>query len=225
MDIEQARFNMIERQVRPWGVHDARVLALLSMLRREDFVPAAWRMQAFADMEIPLRDDAGALAAGQLMLSPRVEARMLQELDLDGHGKVLEIGTGSGFVAALLGHSAQRVISAELDAELAQRAQQNLHRAGVMNVHVRAGDGLNIALSEGPFDAIVLTGAVTQIPEVLIDQLKPGGRLFAFVGTAPVMRATLLRRDTGGASFTQPWEATVPMLRGALAPENLASRG
>ena len=215
---------MVERQIRPWGVHDAHVLALMGTLHREDFVPQHWRPFAFADMEIPLREDAAALAAGLLMLPPRVEARMLQELRLDGHGKVLEIGAGSGFMAALLGRSAQRVISAELDAELAHRAQENLRRAAVMNVQVRTGDGMHIALAEGPFDAILLSGAVTTVPDALIYQLKPGGRLFALVGAAPVMRATLLRRDAGGAIFTQPWDAEAPMLRGALAPENLAAR-
>lgn len=223
MDMERARLNMVEQQIRPWGVHDTRVLTLMGTLPREDFVPAVWRAQAFADMHIPLRDGAEALAAGLLMLPPRVEARMLQELRLDGHGKVLEIGAGSGFMAALLGRSAQRVISAELDAELAHHAQENLHRAGVMNVQVRTGDGMHIALSEGPFDAILLSGAVTQVPDALIYQLKPGGRLFALVGEAPIMRATLLLRDTGGATFTQPWDAEAPMLRGALAPENLVS--
>ena len=221
MDIEQARSNMVERHIRPWGVHDARVLALMGALRREDFVPAAWRQQAFADMAIPLREGAEALAAGQLMLPPRVQARVLQELRLDGHGKVLEIGAGSGFMAALLGRLSQRVIAAELDPELVCRAQENLYRACVMNVQVHTGDGMHLALAEGPFDAIVLSGAVTHVPDALIYQLTPGGRLFAFVGAAPVMRATLLLRDAGGAIFTQPWDATVPMLRGALAPENL----
>ena len=223
MDIEQARSNMVERQIRPWGVHDERVLTLMGTLPREDFVPAPWRQQAFADMEIPLREDAAALAAGLLMLPPRVEARMLQELRLYGHGKVLEIGAGSGFMAALLGRSAQRVISAELDAELAHRAQENLRRAAVMNVQVRTGDGMHIALAEGPFDAILLSGAVTTVPDALIYQLKPGGRLFALVGAAPVMRATLMQRDAGGATLAQPWDAEAPMLRGALAPENLAA--
>ena len=221
MDIEQARSNMVERHIRPWGVHDARVLALMGALHREDFVPAAWRQQAFADMEIPLREGAEAPAAGCVMLPPRVEARVLQELRLDGHGKVLEIGAGSGFMAALLGRSAQRVIATELDAELAHSAQQNLHHACVMNVQVCAGDGLYIASSEGPFDTIVLSGAVPTVPNSLIHQLTPGGRLFAFVGAAPVMRAALLQRGADGVIFTQPWDATVPMLRGALAPENL----
>ncbi|MBQ9577913.1 MAG: protein-L-isoaspartate O-methyltransferase [Ottowia sp.] len=223
MDMEQARTNMLERQIHPWGVHDERVLTLMGTLPREDFVPAPWRQQAFADMEIPLREDATALAAGCVMLPPRVQARMLQELRLDGHGKVLHIGTGSGFMAALLGRMAQRVISAELDAELAHCAQENLRRACVMNVQVCTGDGLYIAHSEGPFDAIVLSGAVTTVPDALIGQLNPGGRLFALVGAAPVMRATLLQRDASGVIFTQPWDATVPMLRGALAPENLAA--
>ncbi len=222
MDMERARSNMVERQIHPWGVHDARVLALMGTLRREDFVPQHWRPFAFADMCIPLREDAAALAAGCVMLPPRVEARMLQDLRLSGHERVLEIGAGSGFMAALLGRSAQRVISAELDAALAHSAQQNLRRAVIMNVQVHTGDGMQIALAEGPFDAILLSGAVTQVPDALIYQLRPGGRLLALVGTAPVMRATLMQRDAGGAIFTQPWDAEAPMLRGLLSPEYLA---
>ena len=223
MDIEQARFNMVERQIRPWGVHDERVLTLMGTLPREDFVPAIWRPFAFADMHIPLSEDAAALATGQLMLPPRLQARMLQELRLDGHGKVLHIGTGSGFMAALLGRMAQRVVSAELDVTLARIAQQNLHRASVMNVQVRTGDDMQLALAEGPFDAILLSGAITTVPDTLIYQLKPGGRLLAIVGEAPAQRATLLLRDAGGAVFTQPWDAEAPMLRGLLAPERLAA--
>ena len=224
MDMERARANMIARQIRPWGVHDTRILALLPTLRREEFVPAPWRAQAFADMQIPLRDSAAALAAGQVMLPPRLEARLLQELQLAGHEKVLEIGAGSGFMATLLGRMAQRVISAELDEELARSAQQNLERAGVLNVQVRAGDGVQIALSDGPFDAILLSGAVTAVPEALIYQLNPGGRLLAITGEAPATRATLMQRNAGGASTAQPWDAEAPPLRGALAPENLPTR-
>ncbi|MCA0328258.1 MAG: protein-L-isoaspartate O-methyltransferase, partial [Proteobacteria bacterium] len=182
MNVEQARFNMIEQQIRPWDVLDAHVLDLLAVVRREDFVPAAHRALAFADIEIPLREGEAAVAAGQVMLEPRMEARLLQDLQVAKHEKVLEIGTGSGFMAALLGHRAQRVLSLEIDNGLAEIARQNLQRAGVLNVDVRVADGASADLSaDGPFDAIVLSGSVARLPERLLELLKPGGRLLAIV--------------------------------------------
>ena len=124
MDLEQARFNMIEQQIRPWDVLDAHVLHLLSVVKREDFVPLAHKALAFVDMEIPL-------PGGQVMLAPRVEARLLQDLGVQKHEKVLEIGSGSGYMAALLAHRAQRVITLEIDAALATTARTNLQRAGI----------------------------------------------------------------------------------------------
>ena len=214
MNLEQARFNMIEQQIRPWDVLDAHVLDLLSVVRREDFVPPAHRALAFADLEIPLKDDEIAVARGQTMLAPRVEARMLQDLNVQKHEKVLEIGTGSGFMAALLGHRAQRVLTLEIDAALAATAQANLQRAGVMNVEVRVADGAQANLAaDGPFDAILLSGSVAQLPEALLELLKPGGRLMAVVGDEPMMRATLVRRAEGeGWVSTQPWDVIAPRL-------------
>ncbi|MGB3071519.1 MAG: protein-L-isoaspartate O-methyltransferase [Ottowia sp.] len=214
MNLEQARFNMIEQQIRPWDVLDAHVLDLLSVVRREDFVPPAHRALAFADLEIPLKDDETSIARGQVMLAPRVEARMLQDLNVQKHEKVLEIGTGSGFMAALLGHRAQRVLSLEIDAALAATAQANLQRAGVMNVEVRVADGAQANLAaDGPFDVILLSGSVAQLPEALLEQLKPGGRLMAVVGDEPMMRATLVRRAEGqGWVSTQPWDIVAPRL-------------
>ncbi len=214
MNLEQARFNMIEQQIRPWDVLDAHVLDLLSVVRREDFVPPAHRALAFADMEIPLKDDESAIARGQVMLAPRVEARMLQDLNVQKHEKVLEIGAGSGFMAALLGHRAQRVLTLEIDASLAAMAHANLQHAGVMNVEVRVADGAQASLAaDGPFDAILLSGSVTQLPEDLLELLKPGGRLMAVVGNEPVMRATLVRRaESGGWVSTQPWDLVAPRL-------------
>ena len=133
MNVEQARFNMIEQQIRPWGVLDAHVLDLLAAVRREDFVPPQHRALAFADLQIPLKDSEAAVAAGQVMLEPRIEARLLQDLAVAKHEKVLEIGTGSGFMAALLGHRAQRVLTLEIDNGLAAFAHANLQRAGVLN--------------------------------------------------------------------------------------------
>ena len=213
MNVEQARFNMIEQQIRPWDVLDAHVLELLAVVKREDFVPPAFRALAFADMQIPLSDNEAGIAAGQVMLEPRIEARILQDLQVAKHEKVLEIGTGSGFMAALLGHRAQRVLSLEIDNGLAAFARANLQRAGVLNVEVRVADGATADLSaEGPFDVIALSGSVAMVPERLVQMLKPGGRLMGIVGGEPIMRATLVQQTAMGALVTQPWDENVPRL-------------
>ncbi len=213
MNVEQARFNMIEQQIRPWDVLDAHVLELLAVVKREDFVPPAFRALAFADMQIPLSDNEAGIAAGQVMLEPRIEARILQDLQVAKHEKVLEIGTGSGFMAALLGHRAQRVLSLEIDNGLAAFARANLQRAGVLNVEVRVADGATADLSaEGPFDVIALSGSVGVVPERLVQMLKPGGRLMGIVGGEPIMRATLVQQAATGALVTQPWDENVPRL-------------
>ena len=220
MNVEQARFNMIEQQIRPWDVLDSHVLDLLAAVRREDFVPAAHRQLAFADLQIPLKPGPQAVALGQVMLEPRVEARMLQDLRVGKHEKVLEVGTGSGFMAALLGHRAQRVLTLEIDPALAETAHANLQRAGVLNVEVRLADGSSSDLSaDGPFDAIVLSGSVAQVPEHLLAQLKVGGRLMAIVGEEPMMRASLVQR-TGESSWTesQPRDIVAPRLIGFPTP-------
>ena len=220
MNVEQARFNMIEQQIRPWDVLDSHVLDLLAAVRREDFVPAAHRQLAFADLQIPLKPGPQAVALGQVMLEPRVEARMLQDLRVGKHEKVLEVGTGSGLMAALLGHRAQRVLTLEIDPALAETAHANLQRAGVLNVEVRLADGASTDLSaDGPFDAIVLSGSVAQVPEHLLAQLKVGGRLMAIVGEEPMMRASLVQR-TGESSWTesQPWDIVAPRLIGFPTP-------
>jgi protein-L-isoaspartate(D-aspartate) O-methyltransferase len=206
MNFEQARFNMVEQQIRPWNVLDADVLHLLSVVKREDFVPLAHKALAFADMEIPLGHE-------QYMLAPRVEARMLQDAAVQKHEKVLEIGAGSGYMAALLAHRAQRVISLEINPELAAMARANLQKAGIHNAEVRLGDGAVGAPADGPFDVIVLSGSVAAVPQVLLAQLKVGGRLLAIVGNEPMMRATLVTR-TGEAEFktSQPWDTVAPRL-------------
>jgi len=210
MDLEKARFNMIEQQIRPWDVLDPQVLQLLSVVRREDFVPLAHRALAFVDMEIPLREGG---AQGQVMLAPRVEARLLQDLDVKPHEKVLEIGAGSGYMAALLAHRAQRVVTLEIQPELARMARANLQRAGVDNVEVREADGAQGAQPDGPFDVILLSGSVAELPQSLLDQLKIGGRLAAIVGDEPVMRATLVTRTGDSAwSTAQPWDTVAPRL-------------
>jgi protein-L-isoaspartate(D-aspartate) O-methyltransferase len=187
MNFEQARFNMIEQQIRPWDVLDQGVLSLLAVVHREDFVPAEHRSLSFVDTQVPLPD-------GQSMLEPKVEARLLQELAPQRHEKVLEVGAGSGYMAALLAHKAQQVITLEIDPVLAELAADNLKRAGVFNASVRVADGAQGLPAEGPFDAIVLSGSVAQLPQTLLDQLKVGGRLAAIVGVEPMMRALLVTR-------------------------------
>ena len=194
MNFEQARFNMIEQQIRPWDVLDPSVLALLAVVKREDFVPAAYRNMAFTDVELPL-------AGGQKMLPPRVEARWMQELQVERHEKVLEIGTGSGYMAALLGHKAQQVFSVEKDAALAGAARDALRRNGVLNVTVVEGDGVKGLPGEAPFDVILLSGSVPQAPQALLDQLKIGGRMGLIVGDEPAMSARIVTR-TGEREFT-----------------------
>ncbi|HEY0820952.1 MAG TPA: protein-L-isoaspartate O-methyltransferase [Rhizobacter sp.] len=187
MNTEQARFNMIEQQIRPWDVLDPSVLSLLAVVKREDFVPAAYRGMAFFDTEVPLPN-------GQVMLAPKVEARLLQELEVRKHERVLEIGAGSGHMAALLAHKARQVVTMEIDPVLAKLASENLRRASVTNVSVVEGDGSKRLPTAGPFDAILLSGSVASIPQALLNELKVGGRLAAIVGQEPVMNAVLVTR-------------------------------
>ena len=213
MNVEQARFNMIEQQIRPWNVLNAEVLELLGHVRREDFVPAAHRALAFADLEIPLKPGEAAVEQGQVMLAPRVEARLLQDVALVKGDRVLEIGTGSGFMAALLAHRAASVLTLEIDPELADTARQNLQRAGLDHVQVRVADGASADLAgDGPFDVIVLSGSVAVIPDALTALLAPGGRLIAIAGEEPVMRATLVQHEDQGLVTTQPWDCNAPRL-------------
>jgi protein-L-isoaspartate(D-aspartate) O-methyltransferase len=214
MNLDQARFNMIEQQIRPWEVLDANVLALLGRVHREAFVPLAHHALAFADMELPLTQPA---LEGECMLAPKVEARLLQDLQLQPTDKVLEVGTGSGYMAALIASLAQRVVSLEINPELAQQARLNLQKAGISNADVRNADAtandFAACKSEGPFNAIVLSGSVAEVPAALLSLLAPGGRLVAIVGQEPMMRATVITR-MGEAAFqtTQPWDTVAPRL-------------
>jgi protein-L-isoaspartate(D-aspartate) O-methyltransferase len=212
MNIEQARFNMIEQQIRPWDVLDQGVLSLLAIVHREDYVPAAWRSMAFVDTHVPLPE-------GQVMLEPKVEARLLQELAPQRHEKVLEVGSGSGHMAALLAHKAQHVITLEIIPALARLAAENLKRDAVVNVTVREADGALGLPGEAPFDAILLSGSVAQVPQKLLDQLKIGGRLAAIVGFEPVMRALLITR-VGDAEFrrVELFDTVAPRLMGFDEP-------
>jgi len=214
MDLEQARFNMIEQQIRPWDVADADVLHLLSVIRREDFVPLAHRSLAFVDMEIPL-------GWGQCMLAPRVEARMLQDAAVQKHHKVLEIGSGSGFMAALLAHRAHSLLSLEVVPELAQLATAQLRRAGIHNVEVRLANGAGGAPEDGPFDLIMVSGSLAEVPPALLAQLKIGGRLMAIVGDEPMMRATLIERTSEANYLTrQPWDTVAPRMAHFVEPSH-----
>ena len=208
--LERLRFNMIEQQIRPWDVLDLEILDLLATIRREDYVPDEHRALSFFDMELPLGDGS---VPGQVMLSPKVEARMLQDLHVQKHESVLEIGTGSGFMAALLAHRAAQVLSLEIDPVLAARAADTLRQNGVTNVEVRNADGA-VPLPSGPsFDVIVLSGSVARIPQNLLGSLKVGGRLAAIVGDEPMMRAHFVTRSTESKWDTiQPWDTVAPRL-------------
>jgi protein-L-isoaspartate(D-aspartate) O-methyltransferase len=209
---DQARFNMIEQQIRPWNVFDTNILQLLGALKREDFVPSTHKSLAFGDIELPL--SAAGAANGECMLSPKVEARYLQDLLLTGTEQVLEIGTGSGYMAALLGRLSKHVITLEINPVLADMAVQNLSRAVVANVDVKVADGSKVDAIQGEFDVIVLSGSVAKIPDALTAKLKMGGRLIAIVGEQPVMRTTLVTRTSSGLVTTQPWDTLAPRLAG-----------
>lgn len=212
MHSNQARFNMIEQQIRPWNVLDLQVLELLGTIHREDFVPEAHRALAFADTEIPL-------PAGQCMLAPRLEARMLQDLMVQPHETVLEIGAGSGFMAALLAHRARQVLTLEIVPELAAMARSNLTKAGLGNVTVREADGSKLGASEGKFDVIVLSGSVGQVPQDLLQHLTIGGRLGVIVGDDPVMQCTIVTRTSEtDFSTSATWETVVQRLQGFAEP-------
>ena len=211
-DVERARFNMVEQQIRTWDVLDPAVLELLFTVKREEFVPPAYRSLAFADLEIPLGD-------GQRMWTPKLEARVLQALAVQPDDRVLEIGTGSGYFTALLAARGTRVTSVEIDAGRAAAARANLVRHGFERVRVEVGDGAR-GFGHDTYDAIVLTGSTPVLPDAFAAQLVPGGRLFAIVGDAPVMTARLVRRSPAGAPVaTDLFETVVPPLLNAAQPE------
>ncbi|WP_434514865.1 protein-L-isoaspartate O-methyltransferase [Dechloromonas sp. ARDL1] len=216
MNIEQARFNMIEQQIRPWDVLDPQVLDLLFVVKREDFAPAAYRNLAFADMEIPIGD-------GQTMLAPKIEAKMLQELGIKKTDKVLEIGTGSGYMAALLAARAEHVVTVEIRPEIAAAAKENLARAGVGNVSIEVGNGVDGWSQRGPYDAIVVSGSVPSVSPSLLKQLRVGGRLAVITGEAPVMEAQLITCTAEGTYNTvNLFETVVPVLDGTGAKDQFS---
>jgi len=216
-DVEQARRNMIEQQIRPWEVLDPAILELLLHVPREEFVPAHLRSLAFVDFELPLNVD--GVASGEAMLAPKVEARLLQELGIHPHERVLEVGTGSGYMAALAAHRAQTVWSVEIDPRLAAFGAANLARAGVRNAHVEVGDGSQGWAAHAPYDVIIVSGSLPEVPQAMLAQLKPGGRLAAIVGTAPAMRAQIITRTAGdGVEVLSLFETVARPLRNAQHP-------
>ena len=217
VDTEQARVLMIEQQIRPWDVLDTEVLQTLRQVPREHYVPRQYKGLAFVDCELPLTQPT---RPGQCMLPPRVEARMLQDLQIQPSDKVLEIGTGSGYMAALLAHRARQVLTVEIDPALAQLATQTLAREEVANVAVITGNGaLSVAWqAHAPFDVIVLSGSVAHIPDNLMQALTPGGRLGAVVGQLPMMQFVVAKASAGRAAATPRWDTVLPRLQGFDEP-------
>jgi protein-L-isoaspartate(D-aspartate) O-methyltransferase len=218
MNIEQARFNMIEQQIRPWDVLDLDVLNLLMVVKREDYVPAAYKALAFMDTEIPL-------PCGENMLAPKLEARILQDAAIKKHESVLEIGAGSGYMAALLAHKARHVTTVEIEPELKALAEKNLIANGVTNATVVLGDGAQgwqgSGANSAPFDVIVISGSLPVLPEAFLKQVKVGGRIIAIVGEAPVMSAELITRTSEVAYNTvKLFETSVKPLRNAATPSH-----
>ena len=205
MNLEQARANMVEQQIRPWEVLDQDVLDLLYSVPREQFVPPKHRALAFSDLEIPIGE-------GEKMWMPKLEARVLQEIALKRSDRVLEVGTGSGYLTALMSHRAAHVVSVELNPTLAAFGRANLERHGVENVTLETGDAARGWPQHAPYDAIVLTGSTPILPRAFIEQLAVGGRLFAVVGELPVMTAQLVVETAPGA-----WHAT-GLFETVLAP-------
>lgn len=212
MNFEQARYNMVEQQIRPWDVLDPGVLELLFEVKREQFVPAPHAALAFADLEIPI-------GHGESMMQPKVEARILQALALRPGDTVFEVGTGSGYLTALLARRVKHVASAELHEDLHAGAAANLARAGVANATLLRGDSARAPLGESAYDVIVLTGSTPQLPRAFLDRLNPGGRLFAVEGDAPVMKAVVYERGDGEhARRTEVFETLLKPLVNAQAP-------
>ncbi|HEX8788229.1 MAG TPA: protein-L-isoaspartate O-methyltransferase [Telluria sp.] len=214
MNIEQARFNMIEQQIRPWNVLDQDILDLLFVVKREQFVPAAYQNLAFADVEIPL-------PGGQSMLAPKIEARFLQELGLKKAETVLEVGAGSGYMAALLAHKAAKVTTVEINPEIKDLAEKNLAKAGIQNVSVELGNGALGWEKGAPYDVIVVSGAFEVLPDELLKQVKVGGRIAVIVGQPPVMEACIITR-TGENSYNtvKVFETDAKYLEGAPVPSH-----
>ncbi|KWN24176.1 protein-L-isoaspartate O-methyltransferase [Burkholderia territorii] len=213
MNIENARFNMIEQQIRPWDVLDLDVLGLLSIVKRENYVLPEHRALAFADLELPLP------GGNSKMLFPRVEARVLQELAVKKHENVLVVGAGSGYLTALFAHRAQHVTAVDIDPAIARFAADNLRNDGVTNAEVVLGDGSLGWPDKAPYDVICVAGGLPVVPQQMLEQLKVGGRLSAFVGGRPVMKAQIITRiDDKQYRVADVFETYVDHLVNAIEP-------
>jgi len=214
MNFEQARVNMVENQVRPWEVLDARVLEVLGRVRREDFVAPAHRQLAFADLSLPL-------GHGEVMMKPVVEGRVLQALELKPAERVLEVGTGSGFLAACLASLAGAVVSVDIHADFTAAAAERLRAAGIGNVELATGDAVTGWQPQGLFDAVVVTGAVYRVPERFLGWLKPGGRLLVVRGESPAQHVLLLTHEGNGRFREESlFETDLPYLAHAEPPRS-----
>lgn len=212
LDFERARFNMVEQQVRPWEVLDPDVLELLLTVRREDYVPEPYRALAYADLEVPI-------GHGEKMLAPKLQARLIQELALRPQDRVLEVGTGTGYMTALLARLAAHVYSVDIEPSFTREAGERLAAHGIRNVTLETGDAARGWDRHAPYDAIVLTGSVPILPECFPRALQPGGRLVAVVGEPPVMEAQLVTCAGGGAfARTGLFETCIAPLRNAPRP-------
>jgi protein-L-isoaspartate(D-aspartate) O-methyltransferase len=213
MDTEKARFNLIQQQLRPAKVLAPKVLDLFSDVDRQDFVPPAYRSLAYSAASIPL-------GHGAHMFPPLLEARALEALLPRRHEKVLEIGTGSGYMAALLGARGASVLTYEIEPELAAMARANLDHIRAHRVEIVTGDGLKPRPTADGFHVIMMSGAVAEVPRAILDLLKPGGRLFAITGQHPVLEATLIRRAGDHLVYKGLFETNVDYLRGAEPKPN-----
>lgn len=211
-DLETARYNMVVSQIRTGEVLDERILDLVRRAPRHEFVPTAHRHYAFADMQIPL-------GSGEVMMAPLVEARLLQELSIKASDKILEIGTGSGYMTWLLSQLGKKVHSVEIVPEFTQRASEKLAAQGARNVELEIGDGARAWDRHAPYDVILLTGSTPLLPEAFKNSLTLGGRLVAIVGQSPAMQARLIRRVSESSFESRGlFETDLPPLKNALAP-------
>lgn len=212
MNFDVARQTMIERQIRTWDVLDERVLELIARMPREDFVPKAHRTLAFFDMNLPL-------GHGEVMMAPKMEARLLQELEIDPQDKILEIGTGSGYMTALLASLGRHVETVEILADFTTEAATKLARHGVRNITLEVGDGARGWDRRKPYDVILITGSLPILPETFRETLAPGGRMIAIVGKSPVMEVKRIRRlDAHSFHEDSLFETDLPPLRNAIEP-------
>jgi len=213
INYEQARFNMVEQQLRTWEVLDQKVLDVIGDIPREAFVPDNFQSMAYADINVPLPE-------GQVMMAPRLEARLAQALRIESGDRILEIGTGSGFLTTVLAKLGKEVVSVEISDTLATAAEKRLASQGVTNARVVCADGVDGRPDDGPYDAIAVTGSVPVIRDSYLPQLRPGGRLFVIVGEEPAMEAQLITRvgDTS-RSVESLFETVLPPLQGALPPK------